>query len=145
MRSSRRTLILICVLAALLLPAVAYAAGPFYTTTDSKASATGDGSVGDPRKATTLGELDAACKAFANDLGSDETATVYWYDVDNNGYCRFKLKKDGSCIPDGCFAGEPPGTGVDVPPPLIVGGLIALGIVLLSAAWLLRRRGLRPA
>jgi MYXO-CTERM domain-containing protein len=129
----------------LILPTVAYAAGPFYTTTDPNASLTASGlTPGDPRRAATTQELAAACQAFGAQLGSGEAAIVYWYEVYGGSFCQFSLTTDGICTPGGCFNGRPPGTGVDLPPPLIIGGLIALGLLLLGTAWLLRRRTLRP-
>jgi hypothetical protein len=39
----------------------------------------------------------------------------------------------------------PPGTGIDLPAPVILGGLVAIGAVLLAAGLLVRRRTLRVA
>jgi uncharacterized protein YegL len=55
------------------------------------------------------------------------------------------LQPDGSCpiAPppnDRCFDCLPPGTGIDLPAPVIVGGLASLGIGLLAAGLVLRRR-----
>jgi hypothetical protein len=58
------------------------------------------------------------------------------------------LQDDGTCPIDGdnegCYKGLPPGTGVDLPAPIIIGGLVVTGAGLLAAGVLVRRRALRP-
>jgi hypothetical protein len=62
-------------------------------------------------------------------------------------------RSDGTCPitqPDPDFENEwldglPPGTGIDLPAPLIVGGLSVLGVGLLASGLLIRRRSLRSA
>jgi hypothetical protein len=59
------------------------------------------------------------------------------------------LFEDGSCPIDDeqpeCYEGLPPGTGIDLPAPLIIGGLAVLGAGLLVAGLMVRRRTLRVA
>jgi hypothetical protein len=59
------------------------------------------------------------------------------------------LREDGSCDIDpeneGCYDGLPPGTGIDLPAPIIVGGLALIGAGLLAAGLLVRRQTLRTA
>jgi hypothetical protein len=59
------------------------------------------------------------------------------------------LHQDGTCPIDpqneSCYEGLPPGTGVDLPVPLIVGGLALVGAGLLSVGIVLRRRTVRLA
>jgi hypothetical protein len=59
------------------------------------------------------------------------------------------LQDDGTCPIDpeneGCYPGLPPGTGINLPAPVIVGGLAIIGAVLLAAGALVRRRTLRMA
>ena len=54
------------------------------------------------------------------------------------------LQPDGTCPIDpdnsGCYNCLPPGTGVDLPAPLVIGGLAAVGLALLAAAMVVRRR-----
>lgn len=61
-----------------------------------------------------------------------------------------ELQPDGTCPivqPDqGWLEGLPPGTGIDLPVPVIVGGLVALGVALIGLGILVRRRSsLHPA
>lgn len=69
-----------------------------------------------------------------------------------DGEWRFRirlLRQDGTCRIDpdneGCFEGLPPGTGIDLPTPVIVGGLAVIGAGLLAAGVLVRRRTLKTA
>jgi len=56
---------------------------------------------------------------------------------------------DGTCPviqpDDGWMKGLPPGTGIDLPAPVIVGGLALIGAGLVAAGLLVRRRALRTA
>jgi hypothetical protein len=57
-----------------------------------------------------------------------------------------ELYEDGTCpVVESCVDGLPPGTGIDLPAPVIIGGLAAIGAVLLAAGMLVRRRTLRVA
>ncbi|UCC64295.1 MAG: hypothetical protein JSV36_04365 [Anaerolineae bacterium] len=142
MRSFVRTLILVSVLAALLLPAVAYAAEPpFYTSTTGDPN--GDGSGTNPRKVATAQELTAACLYFGPQVGTGAWETLYWVLIagGNTVYFVYNLDELGTCTQEGTLhSGTPPGFGVSMTPPVVVAGLIFLGILLLSAAWLLGRR-----
>jgi hypothetical protein len=138
-------LILISLLAALLLPAVAFAdGGPFYTTSDPDLEETNADASGTSLSTARwvdedMGMLQEACKYFREDQGGTAGAWVYWYSHSEDRWYRFKLKDDGSCHPRS-EPTEPPEDGVSVTPPLIVGGLFALGFLLLGAGWLLRQR-----
>jgi hypothetical protein len=141
MRSSLRISFVVSVLAALLLPAVAYAAGPFYTSTTGDPN--GDGSAIDPRQATNATELAVACEYFGTQVAAGETETLYWVLIAGGSvsYFEYSLDDGGKCTPVGALnSGTPPGFGVTLTPPIIVGSLIALGILLLGGALLLRRR-----
>ena len=54
------------------------------------------------------------------------------------------LREDGTCgfDPDnqGCYEGLPPGTGIDLPAPLIAGGLAIVGALMLGVGMVVRRR-----
>ncbi len=55
---------------------------------------------------------------------------------------------DGSTctlVSDVWQAGLPPGTGIDLPTPVIIGGAVLLGVLLLAAGMLVRRRSLQTA
>ena len=62
-------------------------------------------------------------------------------------YRILDLYEDGSCEPSDeiCYEGLPPGTGIDLPAPVIVGGLALMGAALVAAGALLRRRAPRVA
>jgi hypothetical protein len=70
-------------------------------------------------------------------------------DPDGNWLVRVRdLQPNGSCpVREGTrwVPGLPPGTGIDLPTPLVVGGLAVIGLGLLGAGILLRRRALRSA
>jgi len=58
------------------------------------------------------------------------------------------LEEDGTCPVDEsqwCVEGLPPGTGIDLPAPVIIGGLAIIGAVLVAAGLLVRRRTLTVA
>jgi hypothetical protein len=72
--------------------------------------------------------------------------------ADPNGEWWFRvrlLQDDGTCPIDpdnkGCYRGLPPGTGVDLPVPFVIGGLAIIGTGLLSAGVLVRRRTIHAA
>lgn len=145
MRSSLRVLTITSVLVALLLPAVAYAAGgPFYTTSDPNADTNGNGiSLATIRGVDEdMGKLQEACKYFYTNQGGTAGSWVYWHDTNAKQWYRFKMKSDGSCSPSNQPT-APPKDGVPVTPPFIVGSLLTLGFLLIGSAWLLRRRSLR--
>jgi hypothetical protein len=69
---------------------------------------------------------------------------------DGKWFFRIRLlQKDGTCPIDpdnsSCYDCLPPGTGIDLPAPFIVGGLAAIGVALLAAAWAVRRRAPKTA
>lgn len=59
------------------------------------------------------------------------------------------LNADGTCPIDeqnsGCYEDLPPGTGIDLPAPLIIGGLATLGVALVATGMVVRRRSARLA
>lgn len=68
------------------------------------------------------------------------------------GSWKYRLREwhdDGTCPiiqpEEGWLDGLPPGTGIDLPTPVIVGGLAVMGVGLLAAGVLVRRRTLRTA
>jgi hypothetical protein len=70
--------------------------------------------------------------------------------TDPGGYWVYRVREfDGSTcpLPAGWAwtEGLPPGTGIDLPAPVIVGGLAILGAGLLAVGILMRRRTLRTA
>jgi hypothetical protein len=72
--------------------------------------------------------------------------------TDPDGTWKYRVRlltEDGRCPIDeqnpGCYDGLPPGTGVDLPAPVIVGGLAVIGAGLLGVGLVLRRRSVRIA
>jgi hypothetical protein len=68
------------------------------------------------------------------------------------GSWKYRLREwraDGTCPvvqpQEGWLDGLPPGTGIDLPTPVIVGGLALIGAGLLAAGVLVRRRALKTA
>lgn len=144
MRSSLRISSIISVLMVLLLPIAAYASGgPFYTTSDPNADPSANGiSLATIRGVDDdMGKLQDACKYFYTNQGGTVGSWVYWHNVNAKQWYRFKMKSDGSCSPLN-EPTAPPQDGVLVTPPFIIGSLLTLGSLLISTAWLLRKRGL---
>jgi hypothetical protein len=69
--------------------------------------------------------------------------------TDPGGEWLYRIRHfDGSSCPTqdwGFQEGLPPGTGIDLPAPLIIGGLAVIGAGLLAAGVLVRRRALHTA
>jgi len=68
--------------------------------------------------------------------------------IDPDGTWVYRVRYfDGSACPNpgDWMDGLPPGTGIDLPTPFIVGGLALLGVGLLAAGLVVRRRSLRTA
>jgi len=89
------------------------------------------------------------------ELGDTPTVIVYQMCCDcsaDTSEWRYKvrlLQPDGTCPIDpansGCYEDLPPGTGIDLPAPLIIGGLALIGAGLLAAGMMVRRRSVRLA
>ena len=147
MRSLWRVLVLMVTLVVLLAPAV-YAADPpvFYASDKAIPTSTGnpDGSGQNPVIAANAQAMRDACTAFEKELAVGQTATVYWVRLAKNQYYEYTLTEGSpECKTVGlgtAIDGQPPDFGVAVTSPLIVGGLAALGVLLIGAAWWLRRR-----
>jgi hypothetical protein len=62
-------------------------------------------------------------------------------------YRTYTLDGTGGCTLDGdaWLAGLPPGTGIDLPAPVIIGGLVLLAAILVMAGVMVRRRALQAA
>jgi hypothetical protein len=88
--------------------------------------------------------------------GQEPTVIVYQMCCDCTGDAtgewRYRVRllhADGTCPIDeqnpGCYEDLPPGTGIDLPTPLIVGGLAVMGVALLATGMVVRRRSVRLA
>lgn len=68
---------------------------------------------------------------------------MYWAIIagDNAAYYTYELDDQGDCtIIGGIKPGLPPDLGVTLSPPVIIGILVAAGLLLLAGAWFLRSR-----
>lgn len=101
---------------------------------------------------------DNVCPLLADRVDWDtqeETVIVYQMCCDCSGdtsewrYRVRLLEPDGTCDIDelnpGCYEDLPPGTGIDLPAPLIIGGLAVMGAALLATGMVVRRRSVRLA
>jgi len=87
--------------------------------------------------------------------GDEPTVIVYQMCcncTNSTGEWRYRVRllhSDGTCPIDeqnpGCYEDLPPGTGIDLPAPLIIGGLAVMGVALLTTGMVVRRRSLRLA
>ncbi|MBN1660485.1 MAG: hypothetical protein JXA93_18950 [Anaerolineae bacterium] len=57
--------------------------------------------------------------------------------LEPNGDCPYQVDASGDPI---CYDGLPPGTGIELPAPLIAGGLAIVGAVMLGVGIVVRRR-----
>ena len=88
-------------------------------------------------------------------LGEDPTVIVYQMccdcstDADEWRYKVRLLEEDGTCAIDpqnsGCYLDLPPGTGIDLPAPVIIGGLAMVGAALVATGMVVRRRSVKLA
>jgi hypothetical protein len=114
---------------------------------------------------------DAACAAASNQVVTDVCPLlvdrVEWTNLDQTeivyemccdcaadpaGTWNYRIRllhQDGTCPIDpanqGCYEGLPPGTGIDLPAPVIIGGLAVIGAGLVGVGLVLRRRSMRLA
>ena len=62
-------------------------------------------------------------------------------------YATYELDGTGGCtmVSDGFMQGLPPGTGIDLPAPIIIGALVLAAAVLVAAGLVVRRRTVQTA
>jgi hypothetical protein len=133
-----RIIALMALLIAILIPVSVSAAGVFYCSTSITVG--GTGSYADPWACSDDTQLDTVI----NDYICDTHGGGYLYQIFTDSYryhvvtwysaadCRVTSTTD--------YAGYPPSTGVDLPTPMIVGGVAVLGAGLVAAGILLRRK-----
>ena len=80
------------------------------------------------------GDLYEMCCDCAADPTGDWLYRIWWFDGDT---CTLES--------EGWLEGLPPGTGIDLPVPVIIAGAVVLGGGLLAAGLLMRRRSLQTA
>ena len=101
---------------------------------------------------------DEVCPMLADRMDWTDVDEVILYEMccdcatDEDGEWRFhvrNLRPDGTCDyemgNEGCYEMLPPGTGIDLPTPVIIGGLSIMGLGLLAAGFLVRRRTVQAA
>jgi len=138
-----RLIAILAILIALVIPLSASAAGTFYCSTSVTIG--GSGTLTDPWACSDDTQLDSVINDQICDIynGGDlyqifpssyrYHVVTYYSSVD----CRVTATYD--------YAGYPPSTGVEVPTPIIVGGVALVGAGLVAAGLLIRRRKLAQA
>jgi len=110
--------------------------GPWYYCSATRTSG-GSGTYYDPWACSSemqLGNVtDTICSLGGGTLFRIFTGyyVIYYVNYTPNG-CQV--------VPDGEYTGYPPNTGPDVPTPLIIGGVVSVGLVLVGAGLMLRRK-----
>lgn len=136
MSKFRILLIVLVTLILMIIPLTAAGAqGPYYYCSAARTSG-GSGTYYDPWACSTDAQrqtvVDTICR-----LGGGTLFQIY-----TGSYVEIFVRWTGQeCIPTvgQRYPGYPPNTGVDLPAPLIYGGVAALGIALVAGGLLLRR------
>ena len=131
-------LILLVVFALVAMPMVNAQAqtGPWYYCSATRTSG-GSGTYYDPWACSNSTQLntvtDTICRLGGGTLYRIYTGyyVIYYVNYTANG-C--------TVVQDGEYTGYPPNTGPDIPLPLIIGGVAAVGLLLVAAGLLLRRK-----
>jgi hypothetical protein len=135
-----RLIAILAILIAVLIPLSVSAAGTFYCS--SSVTIGGSGTLVDPWACSDATQLDSVI--------NDQICAIYnggdLYQIFPSSYryhvvtyyssldCRVTATYD--------YAGYPPSTGVEVPTPYIVGGVALVGVGLVAAGLMIRRRKL---
>jgi hypothetical protein len=130
---------ILAVVLAILLPMTVFASWDIYYCS-AEHDYDGNGSYDDPWSCTTDSEFDHVVDKICDYGGG------ILYEIVEDGYYRHTIEWDGKVceVTDSVFYhGYPPDTGLTLPPPLIFGGAMALGIALLAGGVVLFRK--RPA
>lgn len=136
-----RIAIVLAVVLALLIPMTVNAAGTFYCS--SLIASGGDGSYAYPWACADQTQLDyiiydVICNQYSGGVLFRILATSYiyyqieWLVVDGQSVCTITNSAE--------FPGYPPDTGVELPAPVIIGGIAALGGALILAGMYIRRK-----
>jgi len=135
-----RVALLLAFLLAVMIPISVMAAGTFYCSTLK--STGGDGSYQNPWPCSSDQEFDVVVFDYICNIYDDGSlyriyANSYifyrleWRTENNARVCRIASSAE--------YPGAPPNTGVEFSMPLILGGVLLAGAVLLSAGFFLRR------
>lgn len=110
--------------------------GPWYYCSATRTSG-GSGTYYDPWACSNDTQLatvtDTICRLGGGTLYRIFTGyyVIYYVNYSPNG-CQV--------VPDGEYPGYPPNTGPNLPIPLIIGGVASIGLLLVGAGWVLRRK-----
>lgn len=135
---ARIALITLVVLALAVMPLLNVQAqtGPWYYCSATRTTG-GNGTYYDPWACSNDAQLttvtDTVCRLGGGTLYRIFTGyyVIYYVNYTPNG-CEV--------IPDGEYTGYPPNTGPDIPAPLIIGGVVSAGLLLVAAGLVLRRK-----
>jgi hypothetical protein len=120
-----------------MIPGSAMAAVPVFYCSDT-ALPGGDGSFDDPWSCKNAGELE---DVVAEVCGS---GYAILYQIADDGYYRHVIEDpaDGPCKVSSTvyYRGVPPDTGLPLPLPVMIGGVLLLGAALVSGGFWLRKR-----
>lgn len=135
----KKSLVLLSLLALLvLIPSSALAQTPVYYCT-SLGTTDGDGSFENPWSCVNTTELNAVIAEICS-----ETDYAILYQIVTNGYYRHVIEdpNDAACGVTSTvfYYGDPPDTGVTLPMPVLLGGLFALGAVLVGGGYMIYRK-----
>lgn len=135
---ARMMLVVLIALALVVMPLVNVQAqtGPWYYCSATRTTG-GSGTYYDPWACSNDAQLttvtDTVCRLGGGTLYRIFTGyyVIYYVNYTPNG-CEV--------IPDGEYPGYPPNTGPDIPAPLIIGGVVSAGLLLVAAGLVLRRK-----
>ncbi len=135
-----RAILILGVIVALLIPTTALAAGTFYCS--SLITTGGDGSYANPWACPTQQEIDLII--YDNICALNQAGHLYV--ILPTSYLYFQITWIGPG-PRDCeitfqseYPGYPPDTGVDLPMPMLLGGAVLVGSMMLGVGLILKRR-----
>lgn len=115
--------------------------GPWYYCSATRTSG-GSGTYYDPWACSTQPQLDSVINTVCR-LGGGTLYQIF------TGYyvIHYVYSSPNGCEvrTDGQYPGYPPNTGPDLPMPFIVGGVVAVGLLLVAAGLVLRRKRIAVA
>jgi LPXTG-motif cell wall-anchored protein len=135
-----RILLILAVLVALMIPVAVQAAGTFYCST--LISSGGDGSYAYPWACSTNEQFNT----IVYDYICERYGGGYLYRIYSGSYVYYQIEWIGGEQPY-CditytmeYPGYPPNTGPDFPIPLLLGAAASVGLLLVGAGLVMRRR-----
>jgi hypothetical protein len=135
-----RVAMLVMVILPVLIPTAAYAAVyTYYCSWDVGTG--GDGSYDYPWQCRDDVELDIIVDDICVYLDYDDVGILYQIQMD--GYWKHWIEWDGKecgVVNSKYFRGYPPDTGIALPPPLLFGGAMALGLSLFAVGLVVFRK-----